>query len=223
MGQPIRIDLRFAEIPYEILLLEEYLKLIENNLDHIRKRELDRIDSDFYKEGDEAQRQMGFHLRGRLENGITTRFLTAAGTIAIWGIFEAAVVRMSEYARAEGGQVISLDDLRGGFLDKSNKYFEDVLGLPLVTEQGMLAELERIATIRHASAHGNGRLADLRKKQRRQVEAMATGIDGLNVSDGYLVIEMEWLWRAQRTVREVVEGLRDRVLKRFPLSRNDRK
>jgi hypothetical protein len=143
----IEVDWRFVEIPYEVMLLGEYLSLLEDNLAGIEQAEIKRIRKLHPDWDDEADRAVASHLESLVKDGVTTRFLAASALVATWAVLEANSVRLANYARSERGLSIALNDLRGGFLDRLEKYFADVLHLPFVTAPAVLGRLARLALL----------------------------------------------------------------------------
>src|SRR3990172_5312614 len=91
-----RVDLRFIEIGYELMMLQQYVELLDANLRAIIETEKKRIWKDLDR-GDEADRSTGWHLEQRLEEGVTTRFLTAAVVMGAWAVYEASVEKLASH------------------------------------------------------------------------------------------------------------------------------
>jgi len=217
----IHVDLRFIDITYELLMIEKYLDMLEANLEAVRSAELRRIERDYGGLDDEAERSVAFHLQSQLEDGVTTRFLAASGVVATWAAFESGVLKFAEHVRKREELSLRLSDVRvrGGFIEQAEKYFSDVLGMPLVGDESRLQQLKTVALVRHASAHGNGRLADLREKQREKIERLAATDPHLHVVDGYVIIELAWVRAAHSDIDHVISDLKVRIETEYPLER----
>ena len=162
----MKFDIRFVDAGYELLILAEYVKLLEAETPAIIQRGTERIRRTRHDSDDEVDHSIASHLEYRLEEGIMTRFLPASVVLASWAIYEAAVKEIAEWLRAEKN-IPSMDDrslgLRGGLQARARKYFEDHLNVELHPQGIDWTRLERLAELRHVLAHANGSLRDVRK------------------------------------------------------------
>src|SRR5437773_2031343 len=125
-----RMDLRFVGMSLELIVLEEYLDIIDNQLPDLIKRERDKIWDEIDPENRDSEEAASFR-QHYLDEGISIRFLTAAALMGVWAEYEAGVVRLAEYLRSARGLRLEISHLRGGFLEAASRYYEDVLRFPL--------------------------------------------------------------------------------------------
>jgi hypothetical protein len=209
-----RLDLRFAEIPYELLILSEYIKLVERNLPTIVEAEKPRIWQGLDRD-DPGERSIGSHLEFELEQGVTTRFLTASCLIAVWALYEAAVSQLAAYVRHHREASLTLSDLRGGFLERARKYFDDVLRFDLHPVDTDWRRLGTIAALRHALAHANGRLDDIKPPGRERIEEYVRDDQRLSIEEEYVIVSLEFVRDAHAFIDTLLHDLIERVKDEF--------
>jgi hypothetical protein len=194
-----RLDLRFAEIPYELLILSEYIKLVERNLPTIVEAEKPRI----------------WQGLDRDDPGERTRFLTASCLIAVWALYEAAVSQLAAYVRHHREASLTLSDLRGGFLERARKYFDDVLRFDLHPVDTDWRRLGTIAALRHALAHANGRLDDIKPPGRERIEEYVRDDQRLSIEEEYVIVSLEFVRDAHAFIDTLLHDLIERVKDEF--------
>jgi hypothetical protein len=204
-------DPRFVEIGYERMMLEQYVEMVEAQLPDIRAKECERIwlgiDS-----SDEADRQVASHLKDRVEDGVTTRFLTAAATIASWALYESAVQDVAAHLQRHRGVELRMSAIRGDFLERARTYFSDVLHFPLHHATEDWERLSDLAKIRHFLAHGNGDLRNIRPSDRPRLVDLVARTEGVTIIDEqYLVIDPAFAKETLRFLKELLNDLISRT------------
>ncbi len=71
-------DVRFDDVPYELMILWEYVNLLEHQMPTFVEKEKARVWTELGPDNEE----IGHHLEAQIEDGVTTRFLTSAALIA---------------------------------------------------------------------------------------------------------------------------------------------
>src|SRR5207245_8307274 len=204
----MEVDLRFVEVGYELMMLSQYVGLLEANLPAIIEGEKKRIWSEL-DPGEDADRDTGNHLEDRLKEGVSTRFLASAAIMATWAIYEATVERMADYIREAKKISLKMNHLRGNYLERARRYHDDVLKFDLHPVGTDWQRLERLAELRHILAHANGRLWDVSADTLRRVDPWLKSTPGLTiVDDEYLVVQLDF---ARETLKFVEVLLRDLV------------
>lgn len=205
-----QIDLRFVTLSLELLILEEYLDILDNQLPDLMERERKKIwkDVDSKNKYDEDAALFRQHY---LDEGISIRFLTAAALIGIWAEYEASVTKLADYLRAARGLKMHISHLRGTFLEAAKRYFDDVLRFPLHPSGTDWDRLKTIAAVRHVLAHANGRLADVDSGKRKVIEELVSKGDSLILREDYLIVSRRYAREALQFVTGLLNDLSTRV------------
>src|SRR3972149_8784208 len=169
----MQLDFRFVEIDYEIWALGQYLDIIERNIPHLSKTERDRLlasisshhgsDEDYLLVSQEAD---------RIEEDVIPRHLRGSFIVALWAVFEGAVISITKHIQQVERLKLSLKDVRGDFLDRAMKYFDYIVEFALIVDPSDWEKLRNIEMIRHIIAHSNSRLNDLDPNKRKQITAI---------------------------------------------------
>jgi hypothetical protein len=211
----MNIDLRFVEVGYELMMLSEYVALLETNLPTIIEAEKKRIWLDLDRE-DDADRSSGYHLEQRLEEGVTTRFLTAAAVTGTWAIYEATVAKMASHIQRSKEVSLRMSHLKGNFLQRARRYFDDVLKLDLHPIDTDWSRLERLGNLRNVLAHANGRLWDVPEDDRRRATSWVASTPGLTIVDEeYLIVSLAFARESLSFVDDLLRELVERVRTSF--------
>jgi hypothetical protein len=208
-------DFRFTEVEYELMMLSQYVQLLEANLPIIVEAEKTRIWQDL-DANDEGDRSVGNHLEERLDEGVTTRFLTAAALVATWATYEATIQTMAAYVQHAKEVSLKMSRLRGTFLERARTYFDDVLKFDLHPVSADWSRIERLAELRHVLAHANGRLPELPPDDRPRVASWLRETQGLTiVEDEYLVVSLTFARESLAFVESLLTDLVERVRASF--------
>jgi hypothetical protein len=194
----------------ELLILEDYLDILDSQLPGLIQRERDKIWEKVDLENQYAADGAAFR-QHYLDEGISIRFLTAAALIGIWAEYEACVTKLSEYLRSARGLSLELKHLKGGFLEAAKRYYEGVLRFPLHGPDTDWGRLDAIATVRHALAHANGRMVDVERYKRKKIEALISDGASLIVRDEYLIVTRKYARDAFTFINALLTDLASRV------------
>jgi hypothetical protein len=206
------IDFRFAEIAYELSVLDEYLHIIKVQLPGIQDRlwtahreqicNLDPIDADL-----ETQER-----KDVIEKALP-RLLLNPFIVALWATFESAVVDIAGYLQKQKGRPFCIDDIRYSFsLSRAKCYLEQGLGFSFIDKQeSAWQHLRRVDDLRNAIAHANGRLEAVADKSRSKIIGWEKDSGIAIKTDGrYVYLTMDFLSESHRIVKEVLEDLMQR-------------
>ena len=214
------IDLRFVDAGYELMILAEYLKLLEAETPEIIERGRERIRRTPQDFDDEASLSVASHLEYRLEEGVMTRFLPASVLMASWAIYEATVKEVTDYIREERQIPAQKPGGRGGLLKQTRKYFKDSLSFELHPQGTDWTRLKRLNELRNVLAHANGSLRDVRNKDDRdRLRAWVQATPGLSIEDRYVLVSLTFASEALQFINGLIEELVERVRLSFPLPR----
>ena len=174
---PIMIDLRLTGVSMELHTLKTHIGLVEEQI---------RLGEGGCRAG--LQKQMsGIELRRRGREGICLgherdyqihfvlpRVLRVPFLVTLFTVYEAAVTEIAGLVQKKKGIQISVDDLKGGILDRARKYYGSVLQLELSKSNRHWQRISLLSDLRNAIAHTNGRL-DLVSSNRKRKILQITG------------------------------------------------
>jgi hypothetical protein len=205
------VDLKFAEIGYELSVVEECVQLLQHHLPTL-------IEGEKHSAGQRWADDPAtlHHLIDLLEAGLTTRFLTAATLVATWAVYESAVNRIAEYIAEQRGVTLKINQVRGDFLQRVRAYYKDVLKYELHREGTDWDRLDHVATLRNALAHTNGVLADVREPDARALKKWIPNQSGISiVDDEYVVVSLDFVEDSITFLAPLLDDLIARVKKDF--------
>jgi hypothetical protein len=206
------IDYRFLEIEAELFALGEYSEAVERQLPLAVQSETKRLESELVGGDDEYDiynKEQWIYQFTEVE---LPRFFRSPILIALWAIFESAVLRIARYLQRERGLALSIQDLRGkNDFDKYQKYYEHVLGFPLIGVEEMQEDLDMLLLARNALAHSNG-LVEMIKLDNLQKIRSWERVHGLvSTEREYLGVSTEFVQRMSHAVSVVLSDLMRRV------------
>ena len=98
--------------------------------------------------------------------------------VSLWAVYESATAYIGEELQKRLNRKLSLDDIRGSVLERTKKYFDDVLEFPLTASDNEMLWIRRLAILRNAVAHGNGRKQAVKPTIWRMIESWnQAGVD----------------------------------------------
>lgn len=126
------LDLRFSEISAELWVIGEYSRVVERQLPLAIKNETERLEAKLTG-ADEYERYELEQRMDHLAEEMLPRFFRGPILVALWAIFESAVIEIGKYLQEDWSHSLGLDDLRGeNIFDRAQKYYEHILNFPLV-------------------------------------------------------------------------------------------
>jgi hypothetical protein len=197
------------ETEVELLVLEEYLDILDSQLPTLLERERELIWKDVDPDTQYAE-DAALWRQHYLDDGISIRFLTAAAVVGIWAEYEATITRLAEYLRAARAPAAAPFRPRHFVVD-AEKYFRETLGMYLHPPDADRTRLKALHAVRNALAHANGRLADVPPLKREVVEKIAQKECDLVIRDGYLIASRKYARAALAFVRQLLDDLTARV------------
>ena len=167
----ITFDVRFFMVPTELSLLNTHLKLIEDTIEQGRKSATDNLQTQVQKLNPadshfDAERSFLFQEYDFMINCAYPRMLRGPFLISMFAIYESTVEEASRIIRNRRAGTIRLKDIKGGFLEQSKKYFEDVPQFELYTCDSRWQRLKHLSKLRNAVAHGNDRFYFMSKESK---------------------------------------------------------
>ena len=185
-------DLRLVEVSGELYALEDHLQLIESQMEFILQRERLRMNAHIQKEGLCSDDPEWHEARQEYDNRmdfLLPRFFRGPFLVSLYAVYESAVTEIARIIQDKQFQHISINDLKGNFLEKANKYYKHILQFELYSEQRTWHRVKMLFELRNAFAHVNGRFEMLNEKSRRFIKNFERQNIGISIYDGYIVCD----------------------------------
>jgi hypothetical protein len=205
-----RYDFRLLEVSGELYALEDHLKLIEDQMEHIQKTERQRVDSYIRSEGlspeDPAWHQALDEYTDRIEF-LIPRFFRGPFLVALYAVYESTVTEIAGLIQQKQSQRISMNDLRGDFLERAKKYYKHILKFDLYVEDKAWGRVKMLSELRNAFAHVNGRMEMLNENSRRTIKNWERQKAGITTYSGFIVCDAKIVYDIFQVVRTSLEDL----------------
>ncbi|MBM4274049.1 MAG: hypothetical protein FJ134_06260 [Deltaproteobacteria bacterium] len=199
------------EIEAELFALDYHLNLIEEQIRNkevfermrsqrkIKKLNLTRDDPEWHEE----QYELDYVIEFLLPRLFRSTFL-----VSLYAVYESAVTEIARLIQKQKVIAISINDLKGDFLDRAKKYFKDVINFQLYSGHEVWDRITMLSELRNAIAHTNGRIEMLNKGTKQKISSWEKQKVGISSLDGFVVIEEGFL---RDTLRLVSASLNDLV------------
>ncbi len=189
----LRVDLRFVEIPYELWVLRQHLRVLEPQIDGLRTQY--RTELEEWRRSKDWDPECDHEMESEVEDlsrDVLPRLLRHSFIVSTWAVYEGGVFEIAQYLAKHRGARLKLKDIRAeGFLAQAQLYFDSVLTLPLDPDHERLRALDTLLKVRNAIAHGHGRKGVVKASTWDTLEKMATAGDGVAISHGYIIVGPE--------------------------------
>ncbi len=181
----LNIDLRFVEVLYELNATERYISLFEGQLPILVKQEedkaLDRIREERLDMDDGETDLIRQELYDLTEN-VLPRFFRNAILVTLWSIFESAMIDIANELQSAQQRALGIDDIKGDFLERTNKYFRHIVNFPLNVSGKEWQRINMLKVLRNAIAHCNGRFENITKdKDKKEIRKWEKANIGISV------------------------------------------
>ena len=206
----MKIDFRFAEIFYELWALEEILEVIREDSESLKQRIVDRKDPEIDRSlllGDRGDYEIVMQELGELVDRILPRHFSSPFVVSTWGVFESCVGLTASLVRDTIGVRLKLNDIRGSFLERTKRYYADVLGRPFVLEEAEWAKLRDFYLVRNAMAHTNGNTRFIKPDVLQGITELADRAEEVEIQYGHVTVTDSFLSNSFTLVKGCVEKL----------------
>lgn len=215
------IDFRFIEIEYELSVLDDYIKLLEEQLGGLIEREQRHFDVKIQKEIyqiDEAERQVAYQEFYEHTESLLPHFFRNPFLVTLWATFESAIIEIAEYLRTEKRLRLRINDIRGqSFLAQAQKYYDHILNFSLCIKPEPLGRIEMLRILRNAVAHSNSRINAIKSDDdRKKIEAWVNQKIGISLKFQTLIFSEKFIKEAYHIMNETLTDLLGRVRESYP-------
>jgi hypothetical protein len=165
----IDIDLRFVDLEVQLYLFEDYIDMINNQIDLISAGEKQRMLKKWTQEDLRENRSIEDSIDDFIEIYIP-QLLYNGLYVNIWSFFESSIFHIAKYIQEEQRCHIGIKEIKGPFIEQASKYYDYILKIPLIVSRldNLYTNLRQIYTIRNAIVHDNARMANISNEDRKK-------------------------------------------------------
>lgn len=209
-------DLRFAEMFYELYALEDYIDSIESQLPVLIEKEKEKAYQNMpeYDSIEWHQREQSLYA---LIEDVIPRYFRNPIVVTLWAIFESAIIEIAKEIKDQQGLPITLDDITGDFLERTNKYFNHIIKFPIDVRGSSWQHFRKFYLLRNAFAHGNGRLDNIKNQDKLKYKL---GLDKENaevmITDGNIICSPNFIKNTLRVVLDFLRNITEKVKEEYP-------
>jgi len=209
----INVDFQLLDVSLELHALEDHYELIEKEISHLSHAEKAALDEYRKKEnltpedpewdfaGQECDHKVEFLL---------PRFFWGPFIVSLYAVLETSVIEIARLIQQSQKQGITINDLRGDFLERAKKYYKDVLKFELCSDDNAWQRIRILAEVRHVIAHANDRLDMLNENTERRIKALEKQNLGISSYHNYLLLDSYFAKETFSKVRSLLETLVER-------------
>lgn len=209
----VGIGFKYLEILLELYAFEKFLNMLEKGLKYLTDQEALKTSSILRKLRDNNDIQIEKYDFTELVNHTMPRFFRNPALVSLWAIYESAIILIASCLQQQKKKSPKLKNYKKkekmNFLDRANKYFNQVLKVKLYPDDHE-EHLKKLMVLRHAIAHCNGRLEDVKGKGRNQIKKWVDTEIGIEIYHGDLLISESFL----REIHLIVKGSLSDLIKR---------
>ena len=206
----INIGIRYGHliILLELEAFEKYINRLERVMKYLCDQEPLRTSHILRRLQDPIDKDLEENALSEFQVNIIPRFFRNPALVSLYAIWETAVIEIASDLRQLKREPTQLADIKkGSLLDKSKKYFNEVLKVSLCSDSRSLEQLEMLGVIRNAIAHCNGRLEKVKPKNKKKIEDWISSDIGVSETEGDLLISKTFLKNNYRVVKDTVHSL----------------
>lgn len=211
-------DLRFAEIFHELYALEDYMNSIESQLPDLIEKEK------AYQSGPKDD-SIEWHQKEQalyeLIEDVLPRYFRNPVIVTLWAIFESAIIEIAKEIKDQQKLPITLDDIKGDFLERTNKYFNLIIKLPMDVRGSSWQHFRRFYLLRNTLAHCNGRFGNIKNKDdRKTISKWVKENTEISTRDGNIVCSLNYIKKIFSVVFEFLSNVTETVKETYPQPKN---
>jgi len=212
----IKLDFRLLIVSLEIEALQDNLNLIKKQMQSLREENQSKFDEYCRVNKLTPNDPEWYEAMQRFYDNvefIVPRFFIGSFIVSVYSVFETSVTEIAKKIQNTQRQYISLNDLKGNFLERAKKYFDHILHFKYYSDDNIKVTVEMLADLRNAIAHANGRLEMLTKESRKNIEKWKRKENGITFYYDYLLIDIECaseiFYQVQLFLKDLVKRYKD--------------
>ena len=213
-------DFRFVEIFHELYALEDYINSIESQLPDLIEKEKEKAYQS-RPEYDPIEWQQKEQALYALIEDVLPRYFRNPIIVTLWAIFESAIIEIAKEIKDQQSLPITLDDIRGDFLERTNKYFNHIIKFSMDARGSSWQHFRKFYLLRNAIAHGNGRLDNIKNPENRKtILEWENENTEITTAGGNIVCSPDFIKKTYSVVFEFLQNITERVKEEYPQPKN---
>jgi hypothetical protein len=206
----MNIDFRLIDVSLELHALDDHYDLIAKQISLLSEAERKALDEYRAKENltpEDAEWDLAREECDHKVEVLLPRFFWGPFVVSLYAVLETSMIEIARLIQQTQKQEISMDDLRGDFLERAKKYYKHVLKFELPGDRNAWHQIDNLAQVRHAIAHANGRIDMLKEKARGKIEVLEKRKIGISSFYNYLLVDSSFAKDSLATVRSLLDDL----------------
>jgi hypothetical protein len=204
------IDIRFAKFEAELFVIVEYSEAIERQLPLTINKEIERLEDEITGADDWERPSTQRWIQQYTEEELP-RLFRAPIIVALWAVFESAILEVAKHLQKEGRHSLGIEDLRGeNVFVRAEKYYDHILHFPLIKVEHSEA-IEMLLVVRNVIAHINGRIEAIKIRNLQKIRSWEHLHGGISTDLEYLSFTAEFVEDMAYAVKASLEDLITRV------------
>ena len=206
----MNIDFRLLDVSLELHALEDHYELIEKQISILRHAEKKTVDEYREKENLTPENPEWDKAREECDHKVEfllPRFFWGSFIVSLYAVFETSVIEIARLIQKSQNQGITINDLRGDFLERAKKYYAHVLNFELCGDNNTWERVKVLAELRNAIAHSNGRLDMLNEKRKKRIHGLEKQNLGISAYYNYILLDSVFAKETFLKVRSLLESL----------------
>ncbi|MBA4390518.1 MAG: hypothetical protein C0399_06240 [Syntrophus sp. (in: bacteria)] len=191
----IRIDFRLVDIIMELQALEDHIHLIEMQISELGKSKQSDLEEYLKREQltpDDFEWDEAKHEYDNMMEFLLPRFFWGSFIVSLYAVYETAVTEIARLIQTNKAEIISMDDLRGDFLERAKKYYKSILHFELCESDETWQRIRMLVELRNAIAHANGRLEMLKAGTQQKIKNWTKMGMGISLWSNYFLVSAEF-------------------------------
>lgn len=209
----VNVDFRLLDVSLELHALEDHYELIEKQISHLSHAEKAALDEYRKKENltpEDPEWNFAEQECDRKVEFLLPRFFWGPFIVSLYAVLETSVIEIARLIQQSQKQEITVNDLRGDFLERAKKYYKHVLKFELCSDGNAWQRIKVLAEVRHVIAHANDRLDMSNEKTKRTIKALEKQNLGISSCYNYLLLDSYFAKETFSKVRSLLESLVER-------------
>lgn len=213
-------DLRFVEIFHELYALEDYMNSIESQLPDLIEKEKEKVYQNRPENNPIEWQEKELELYELIED-VLPRYFRNPIIVTLWAIFESAIIEIAKEIKDQQSLPIKLDDIRGDFLTRTNKYFNHIIKFSMDARGSSWKHFRKFYLLRNSIAHGNGRLDNIKNPENRKtILEWENENTEITTAGGNIVCSPDFIRKTYSVVFEFLHNITERVKEEYPQPKN---
>ena len=222
MGKTRRFYPELIDINVQLRALEETLELIEEQMERSTRLAICEVETKRQELRNDATADESdwglFYQEYDMDriNLKLSRILRNPFLVTLFSVYESTVVEIAGFIQ---GKKVRSDDIRGNFLDGSNRYYKKELQFQLMGDNERWKRLRLLSDLRNAVAHGVGRVDMVNEGTMCRIRAHSL----FKGCFDYIIVPESFLRETFAMVKEELEELMKRYGERKTAKNPDKK